>query len=269
MAFWCSLFLPCDDANAVANIVQESLRVLGYTAFNPFGLMPGISYPQAVRLFVAPAQGGWVRVIGEPDMAQLPLISNTMPCLLVALDGTQAHIEAYVAGKQEALETALRPYLKSEASAANLDNALQASQSPSTTETAEGFELVHDALPAEVKAMRVDMSQAQKMFDRLSAGLTQRSGNTGNEAAVRNLLQGNQPQWESAGGIQIRQLLASLTIPPGWHTPDFVTLRDAYQLHERRRRKPDAPLYPGDEEGMAAVANALDYVVVYAGRKSA
>jgi hypothetical protein len=114
--------------------------------------------------------------------------------------------------------------------------------------------------------MRVDMGQAQKMFERLSAGLAQRSGNTGNEAAVQNLLQGNQPQWNSAGGAQIRKLLADLTIPSGWQEPDFVTLRDAYQLHQRRRRNPNAPLYPGDADAMEAVSDALDYITVYAGK---
>jgi hypothetical protein len=114
--------------------------------------------------------------------------------------------------------------------------------------------------------MRVDMQQAQKMFDLLSAGLTQRSGNMGNETAVQNLLQGDRPDWNSAGGVQIRALMDCLTVPPGWQMPDFVTLRDAFQLHERRRRNPNATLYPGDSEAMAAVPDALDYIAVYAGK---
>lgn len=267
MASWCSLFLPCDDATVVANTLQESLLALGYTPFNPFGLMPGLSYPQAVRLFVAPAQDGWVRVIGEPDSAQLPIISKSIPCLLVALDGADARIEAFADGEQKPLEVAFLPYLRADISAGASSQAsvTKAAQSDSDI---DDFQLLHEALPEDVKAMRVDMRQAQKMFDRLSAGLTQRSGNSGNETAVRSLLQGNRPQWNSASGAQIRELIASLMIPSGWQEPDFVTLRDAYQLHERRRRNPNAPLYPGDEEAMAAVTNALDYIVVYAGKGS-
>jgi hypothetical protein len=255
--------LPCDDATIVATTLQESLLWLGYTPFNPFGLMPGLSYPKAVRLFVAPAQGGWVRVIGEPDNAQLPIVSKTMLCLLVALDGTEAQIEVYADGERQPLDVALRLYLKSDIPAETPDQTSVSSQrNPRTGD----LELLEDALPEDIKAMRVDMRQAQKMFDRLCAGLTQRSGNTGNEAAVRNLLQANRPQWDSAGGLQVRELFARLTIPTGWQEPDFVTLRDAYQLHERRRRNPNASLYPGDEEAMAAVPNALDYIVVYAGK---
>lgn len=266
MASWCSLFLPCDDANGVANTLQESLRVLGYTPFNPFGLMPGLSYPEAVRLFVAPAQVGWVRVIGEPDDAQLAIISQTTSCLFVALNGTQSRIEAYVDGEQKPLEAVLLPHLKSGVSAEMLHEALVAEPPTEATDADNNMELLRAALPEDVKAMRVDMQQAQKMFDRLSAGLTQRSGNTGNESAVRNLLQGNRPQWNSPGGAQIRELLTCLTIPPGWQEPDFVTLRDAYQLHERRHRNPNATLYPGDAEVMAVVPDALDYIVVYAGK---
>ena len=53
---------------------------------------------------------------------------------------------------------------------------------------------------------------------------------------------------------------------PNWRDPDFVTLRDAYALHERRRRSPKATLYPGDAETLAAVPDALAYTPIYAGK---
>jgi hypothetical protein len=265
MVFWCSLFLPCDDAKVVASTLQESLRELEYTPFNPFGLMPGLSYPHAVRLFVAPAQRGWVRVVGEPDYAQLSMISQATLCLLVALNGTEARIEAYADGEQKPPETALLSHLKSGTNAEMLHEALLTKTASQPTQSSN-MELLRDALPEAVKAMRVDTRQAQNMFDRLSAGLTRRSGNAGNELAVRSLLQSDRPDWNSAGGVQIRVLMDCLTIPPGWQEPDFVTLRDAYQLHGRRRRNPNVTLYPGDAEAMAAVPDALDYIVVYAGK---
>ncbi|MBL8157537.1 MAG: hypothetical protein JNM70_25480, partial [Anaerolineae bacterium] len=42
-------------------------------------------------------------------------------------------------------------------------------------------------------------------------------------------------------------------------------LRDAYQLHSRRQRNPNARAYPGDEAVMAAVPDALMYTPVYGG----
>jgi hypothetical protein len=53
---------------------------------------------------------------------------------------------------------------------------------------------------------------------------------------------------------------------PDWRDPDFVTLRDAYALHKRRERSPNATLYPGDAEALAAVPDALTYTPVYAGK---
>ena len=264
---WCSLFLPCDDATVVASALRASLETLGYASFNPFGLMPGLTYPRAVRLFVAPAQAGWVRVIGEPDEAQLPMIAEKMPCLLVELNGAQERLEVYAEGIKQPPESALVPYLKPTASVEILQRALTTS-APVANSSASDVGFFKDALPDTVKASGVDMRQAQKMFDRLSAGLTQRSGNEGKEAAARALLQGERPEWNSAGGARIQAVLDCLTVPATWREPDFVTLRDAYQLHERRRRNPNAALYPGDGEAMAAVPNALDYVIVYAGKGS-
>ena len=53
---------------------------------------------------------------------------------------------------------------------------------------------------------------------------------------------------------------------PDWRAPDFVTLRDAYALHKRRQRSPNATLYPGDAEALAAVPDALTYTPIYAGK---
>jgi hypothetical protein len=172
------------------------LETLGYTSFNPFGLMPGLTYPRAVRLFVSPVQYGWVRVIGEPDEAQLPMIAQKSLCLRVELNGGQERIDAFVEGEQKPFESALAPYLKPTITEERLQRALSTSVPVASGDASEvGF--FKDALPDSVKTNNVDMRQAQKMFDRLSAGLTQRSGNAGKEAAARDLLQGERPEWKS------------------------------------------------------------------------
>ena len=53
---------------------------------------------------------------------------------------------------------------------------------------------------------------------------------------------------------------------PEWGNPDFVPLRDAYQVLSRLKRRPNATLYAGDQEAMDAVPNALEYRPVYAGK---
>lgn len=283
MTPWFSLYLPsaetessvldsADFSESVAATLRDSLMTLGYRLYNPFGLMPGKSYPQTARLFVAPASGNWVRVIGLPDEHLLPILSDKYGvCLWLALDGAEANIAIYAQG-EPADYPALAPYLRASSTLDDLKRVLTAPDiqiiEPEATEMPESLPVT--LLPDDVQALAgdVDMGQAQKMFNRLTQNLMKRAGQTDDVAnAAFDLISGqNAPDWNSAGGGRIRNLMGLLTIQDGWNNPDFTTLRDAYQVHERKQRKPNADLYPGDAEAMAQVMNALDYVPVYAGR---
>jgi hypothetical protein len=98
------------------------------------------------------------------------------------------------------------------------------------------------------------------MFRKMSGALAQKGVGGDPSELLRK------PDWNSAGGARIRALADCLNIP-NWQAPDFVTLRDAYALHERRRRSPNATPYPGDAEALAAVPDALDYTPVYYGKR--
>jgi hypothetical protein len=251
----------------VTATLQESLSVLGYTAFDPFALLPGKSYAQAVRLFVAPVADGWLRVIGEFDDNLLPIISKQSLCLSISLSGTDADIAVYANGVQledpNTLITALTPYLRTRYSADELRSILTENTANLRLHTDESLPL--DALSGDLQSLagQVDMKQANSMFARLSGQLMKKTGGDKQEAA--DLLKSG-ADWESTGGKRIRALMVCLTVPDNWRVPDFVSLRDAYQLHIRRQRLPNARLYPGDAETMAQVSDALDYTPVYAGR---
>jgi hypothetical protein len=262
MTSWHSLYLPCDDSARIIGALQNSLTTLGYTLFNPFGLIPGKAYPKAVRLFVAPTVGGWVRVLGEPDPALLPLISQFNPCAAVSLDGGQSALALYAEGRTVGPE-AFQAYLRCDLD--TVRGLIEREDAPDAPQSTDG--LPFDALSGDLQQMagNVDMRQAQNMFSRLTGNLMKRVGGGDDADAARSLLAGNQPAWDSAGGQRIRAFMRCLTVPQGWQSPDFVSLRDAYQLHERRRRNPNANLYPGDAETMAQVTNALDYTPVYGG----
>lgn len=254
MTAFCSLYLPGADsiAASVTESIWSALTAFGYQFFDPFGLIPGKAYPHAVRLFVAPPRGGWTRVLGSPDPALLPPLSQIAPCLLVELDSADARIEAYANGAPASPETAFAAYLRSP------DCLERESTAGTTSPTLGGVSL--DALPNDVQALarNVDLRQAQSMFARLSGNLAAKtSGDAG------DLLR--QPDWDSASGRKIRTLMDCLSIPI-WQTPDFVTLRDAYALHKRRQRSPNATLYPGDADALAAVPDALAYTPIYAGK---
>lgn len=258
-ASWTSLYLPCD----VTPALKDSLTALGYTLYNPFIPLPGKAYSQSVRLFVAPRVAGWTRLIGEPDMQQLPILSRRCLCLYVMLAGKDARIEVYAGGKQTEARAALVPYLREGYTADDLDRALHHA-AVSIVESA----MPMAALPDDVQAMagKVDQQQAQKMFERLSGKLMGKVSPGGSTADEARRMIADTVDWNSVGGQRIRALMGCLTVPDNWREPDFVTLRDAYQLHERKQRNPNARLYPGDAAAMAKVPNALGYEPVYGGR---
>jgi hypothetical protein len=272
MTIWYSLYLPFDDnatrdlsgshaSPSIAETLKAELVAHGYTLFDPFAVLPGKSYPQAVRLFVAPVDDGWMRVIGAIDPAVRPLLlsplSEFAPCLLVELDGAEAHIEAYMEGEPAPPQIAFMTYAREhDCIRLALESLVESKGSP----TVGGLPL--DALPTNIQEMAgsIDSKQAEALFARMSGTLAQK---TGGSAEARDMLR--QPDWNSVGGARISALMKCLRIT-GWRAPDFVTLRDAYALHIRRRRSPNATLYPGDSETLTAVPNALDYTPIYAGK---
>lgn len=265
---WNCLYLPSDDAGTVVKRIQDSLINLGYTLYNPFGLIPGKAYPRSVRLFIAPSVGGWVKVIGTPDDAQFAELSKNTTLVYAALNGTEADIRVYINGESVNPETALSSYLRPNITANDLHKALLTTSNIVQMDKPDSG-LPFDALPDDIKAMagKVNPNQAQKMFNRLSGDLIKKvSPGSGQADAARALINNSDTlDWNSSGGTRIRAVMSCLTLPENWRDPDFDSLRDAYPLYERRRRNPNARTYPGDEAVMAKVPDALLYTPVYGG----
>jgi len=260
--------LRSEDRDRVIQQIQNSLTHLGYTLYNPFGLIPGKAYARTVRLFVATEADGWVKVIGAPDDAQLPILSQTNLLIYAALNGDEADLRVYVDGQAADLESALLPYLRAGVTADQLHQALHATSNIISMDKADSG-LPFDALPDDIKAMsgKVNPNQAQKMFTRLTGDLMKKVGNGNGQAdAARELISSSDAlNWNSSGGVRIQAVMGCLSMPSNWREPDFDSLRDAYPLYERRRRNPNARVYPGDETVMAKVPDALSYTPVYGG----
>lgn len=265
---WNCLYLRSEDRESVIQQLQDSLVHLGYTLYNPFGLIPGKAYARSVRLFVAPEADGWIKVIGAPDDAQLPILSQNAPLMYAALVGDEAVLRVYVAGQAAEPESALLPYLRAGVTADQLHQALHTTSNIIAMDKADSG-LPFEVLPDDIKAMavKVNPNQAQKMFTRLTGDLMKKVGNGNGQAdAARELISGSETlNWNSSGGTRIQAVMGCLNIPSTWREPDFDSLRDAYPLYERRRRNPNARVYPGDETVMAKVPDALSYTPVYGG----
>jgi hypothetical protein len=275
MGGWHCTFLPHEDHSAIASTLRSALMALGYTLFDPFSVVPGRTYPLAVRLFVAPSTDGWTRVLGQlddpPRAEVLTALSGIAPVLYAALQDDQAFLWAYKDGQPVEADSAFADCLCTGLTPDDLRRALRERPAP-TASHQEVAEATLSTLPPDIQALGeargVDRRQAARLFERISRGALARSGAEGQEAAARALVTAGEVNWSGTAGRWLRGALEHLTIPTGWAQPDFISLRDAYQLHLRRQRRPDAPLYPGDAETMAAVENALEHVPVYAGKEA-
>ncbi len=267
---WNCLYLPSNEVGDIVQRLQDSLTGLGYTLYNPFGLIPGKAYSRSVRLFVAPNASGWVKVIGTPDDAQFSTLSKDTTLIYAALNGTETDIRVYANGDAVDLESALLVYLRPNLTPNDLRNALVTTSNVIQMNKPDSG-LPFDALPDDIKALagKVNTHQAQKMFNNiLSGGLLKKVSNGEDQGhAARALIHNSDTlDWNSSAGTRIRAVMNCLTLPENWREPDFDSLRDAYPLHERRRRSPNARIYPGDEAVMAKVPDALLYTPVYGGQ---
>lgn len=268
---WNSLHLSCEDAGQLSAQIQQHLTDQGYTLYDPFKATPGgRAYPVSVRLFVGPPTAGWTRIIGTRTPSGrledllLPALSTHGTTLALTLDDQEAHITAYADGEPVDTLQALTPYLNPDCTPDDLQKALRGDVT--ADENSRVGDLPMDVLPSDVQSMasRLKSRQINRLFKRMMKTL----GGMGDErqSAAREMLEQSRADWKGSGGQRIRTVMTCLTMPTNWHTPDFVTLRDAYQLHLRRQQRPNAPLYPGDAEAMQAVPDALDYTPIYGGQ---
>ncbi|GAB4513111.1 MAG: hypothetical protein OHK0046_13550 [Anaerolineae bacterium] len=244
---WQSLYSSCVDREQLLHTVHRALGELGYTLYNPFSLTPGKAYADTIKVFVAPAAKGWIRLVGNAPEAFTQSISALGLCLDAHLEANRSHLAAYAHGERVPLETVLPQ---------NLTAASSAATSP------QHADVPYHALPEDVQRMAQDLNpkQINKMFNRLMGRVNRQLG--GEAQAAQTLLQSG-ADWTSEAGTRLLAQLEALQLP---HEPDFITLRDAYQRHHRQQAHPNAPLYPGDAEVMHAVPDALAYTPVYGGR---
>ncbi|MDX1993879.1 MAG: hypothetical protein SF029_15945 [bacterium] len=269
---WHSLYLPSTESGSIAEYTRAVLVNLGYEPYDPFGLLPGKGYSRSVRLFVAPPDEGWTRLLGSIDETALePLLealSQNGVCFSVHLENEHAQFRAFANGIEADFLEALTPHLRADKTADDLRRALSSTTAAGSSirASADAVEAPPELLPNSVRqrAGSVNTRQVNKLFGRLMKQINRQT--KGDEQAARALLAGDAPDWNSADGTRVRAVMACLPLTR-WNQPDFVPLRDAYQLHVRRQRNPNAMLYPGDAEAMAAVPDALRYTPIYVGKQ--
>ena len=266
---WQSLYLYSANTPHIVSALSESLVTLGYTPYNPFGgALPPV-YVKTAKTFIAPPQQGWTRILSEDtlDAALLLHLSQIDAVLYTQLNDTDCEIVTAKNGEKTDPQVALTPLLHESVTESMLVNALSGKISlQSTSQTKQDDAIPLDVLQDDMRTMANNLNNKHigKMFNKLMKGVGRRVA--GDSDAALDLLRSGSVDWTGAGGRQIQALMNCLTIPDTyWRVPDFVTLRDAYQLHQRKQKNPKAMLYPGDAEAMQAVPDALNYTPVYGG----
>ncbi len=278
MSQWHSVFCHTTAVTPIEETLSKHLLANGYSAYNPFGRLPGRAYPRTVKLFISPTRSQWTRLIldsealwGDENYLEIAQQSATLaPSLYVALQEGQHTFQAYSNTPSDdparVFEQALAENMSVDAFR-QLWNTAPQDIASIPTDTSPS---IRDLLPTEYQGFGqgVNNQQAEKLFEKMSGNFRGRFGGAENEAEVEKLLKNNQPQWESAGGNHLRAIFQALSIAD-WQLPDFATLRDAYTLHARKQRNPQAMMYPGDAEAMASVPNALEYIPLFFGKTEA
>src|SRR5258706_11665618 len=98
---WHSLYVSTDtiypDGTTLSGAVAAALATVGYQRYDPFpggiGTPPGLT--TFVKLFVAPAQDGWVRVLGDPDPVLPSLLSQSAPVIDAWINDALSGIDVY------------------------------------------------------------------------------------------------------------------------------------------------------------------------------
>jgi len=267
MTRWHSLFSLSNEN--IADRIDGFLQNHAYQRYDPFGEFPGMAYPQTLKIFIAPAQSGWVRVLfeGNPEEADALAADCSADgiCLSVALDAQSAFFHVYINGNLVDLETGLPPYIQTGHEEA-FHHTLKASSFdlPSINDTPQVGTIPIDDLPADLQALthQVKPQDSANLFQRMSRQFLQSVG----PQNMRDLFE-TRPDWDSQGGQYIRSLMTCL-LPAGinWRTPDFATLRSVYTILSRKLYRNNLSFLPGDEDLIATVPDALHYQPIYGGK---
>ena len=281
---WYSLFVPDATPDEVASALESLLSGQGYHAYDPFpggtGTPPNLR--EMVRLFVAPADQGWVRVVGQVDEALLRALSESLgkPVICGWVDGSSGGFTVFREGERHDGPGALKPYLRGDQTGEVLQQAFTGNLPVPPVESSGPPVMVvgADAIPPDVQQLAaekgVDTKQAGKLFEKLSSSLfgklerDAQEGSREEQEQARAILSGEaRNACNSLNGQRVRAIAGVLRLPDHWRTPEWQTLRDAYHVHRLRERNPRMPLLPGDEDALKAVPDALKYRPVYMGRE--
>lgn len=256
MTHWHSLFLFSEQVAKIRTVIHDYFSIHHYTIYNPFSGLPGMTYPKTIKLFLAPVDAGWLRILvdGNTDVESLAQdLSKVADCLSVRLEGSVASIYSYQQGTAIPLSTWIETHLRTDSHKHNGNEDTLLTLNEQHIGDVPLSALSDDM---QAKAQHINLKQANNLFKKVSKRFLSAS----KLQDAQKLLQGHS-DWEGEGGQSIRQLMATLTIPDNWHSPDFASVRTAYTLKVRAQSHSAS-----DETILRSIPNISAYQPLYAGK---
>ena len=255
---WISLYVPGAEPASLAETVESALASAGAQKYDPFGAMPGLSYPRAVKLFVAPKMGDWVRLIVSPDCVLEPVVtaaSLDAPLAAGFISGDLTPTLTFYRGGQLVDAPAIAAFV------ADVGGFAAHLKRPKAGASGIGG-VSSGALPSDLRAMAggLPTKQVERLMNSMTGAIS-KGDRAGAQAALQSV------DWESGAGEWMRTTLSYLGLSDAVQ-PDYTTVSTAYRTARRLTRNPNATLYPGDQEARSAVPDVLDYLPVFYGWKS-
>lgn len=255
---WISLYVPGAEPTSLAALVESALTSAGAQKYDPFGTMPGLSFPRAVKLFIAPKAADWTRLIVSPDCVLEPVVtaaSLDAPLAAGFISSDLVPALTFYRGGQLIDAPAISAYVTDAGGfAAHLKQLKTGASSIGGVSSG--------VLPADLRAMSGSLPtrQVERMMNSMTGAIS-KGDRAGAQAALQSV------DWESGAGQWMRTALSYLGLNNAVQ-PDYTTVSTAYRTAKRLARNPNATLYPGDAEARSAVPDALDYLPVFYGWKS-
>lgn len=262
---WHNLYVSTSDHERVAIALHNSLQEQGYISYDPFaggmGTPPGLT--ETVKMFVAPSQDNWVRILGEVPA------SITLP--FTYLRGWVGEHSAGFSAWEGNTALQITDFLRAPYTSVEWDQLIN--RAVDNTARMDNT----SALPAELRHMaeqnKINPAQAESMFNRLTGQLfnkmDKQSGGTAKTLQTQAKQVLHNPMavdWSRGWAARLAALASLLILPDNWRTPDFITLRDAYQVARRLKKSPKALLMNDEKVALGMVDNAIDYQPVYMGK---
>jgi hypothetical protein len=258
---WSSVYLPLADRKQVMQALQAIHTAAGYVPYNPYpgGMGTPSGVTEMVKLFVAPLEKGWIRLIGQPNPSLLPELAQQLGCslLYIWINTTNGQIDCIGSGE-------LSQFLRPDKTPADLQNALSAAYSDPPS---------GGVLGDLASSHGVDVRQADRLFQKTSrtvlGKLDRQSGGEASamQTAASGVLSGNDGfSWKKAAAQRVQGVMACLTVPENWRDPDYKDLAAAYQIACLLDQDENALLLPSDEAILDKVEFPLDYRLAYFAR---